>query len=40
MWGMEEHTALLKERKLPVPKSNPAASILIQNERKLKSVPR
>jgi len=32
-WGMQEHIALLEERNLPVPKPNPAASILIQNER-------
>lgn len=39
-WGMEEHVTLLKERSLPVPKPNPTATILIQNERKLESVSR
>ena len=39
-WGMEEHVALLKERKLSVPTSNPAATILIQNERKFEPVSR
>lgn len=39
-WGMEEHVALLKERSLPVPRPNPTATILIQNERTLESVPR
>ncbi len=39
-WGMEEHVTLLKERSLLVPKPNPTATILIQNERKLESVSR
>ena len=39
-WGMEEHVALLKERKLSVPTSNPAATILIKNERKFEPVSR
>ncbi len=39
-WGMAEHVALLKERSLPVPRPNPTATILIQNERKLESVSR
>jgi len=39
-WGMEEHMMLLKERNLSVQKPNPAATILIQNERKLESVSR
>lgn len=39
-WGMEEHVALLKERNLPVPRPNTAATILIQNERKFESVSR
>ncbi|MDC8450464.1 MAG: type II toxin-antitoxin system HicB family antitoxin [Nitrospira sp.] len=39
-WGMEEHIALLKERSLPVPRLNPAATILIQNEQKLEPVSR
>lgn len=37
-WGMEEHLTLLKERSLPVPRPNPAATILIQNEQKLEPV--
>jgi predicted RNase H-like HicB family nuclease len=39
-WGMEEHVTLLNERSLPVPKPNPTATILIQNEQKLESVSR
>ena len=39
-WGMEEHVALLKERHLPIPPLNLAATILIQNERKLEPVSR
>ena len=31
-WGMEEHLELLKEQKLPVPKTNPSPKIVIQNE--------
>lgn len=34
-WGMEEHTALLKERGLPVPNPNP--TITIRNEKRLKA---
>ena len=34
-WGMEEHVALLKEQKLPVPKANPNPKITIQNEEQL-----
>ena len=34
-WGMEEHIALLKERKLPVPKANPNPTVTIQNEKRL-----
>jgi predicted RNase H-like HicB family nuclease len=30
-WGMEEHVALLKERMLPVPKSNPSPTVTIKN---------
>ena len=30
-WGMKEHIALLKERKLPVPSRNPDPKIIIQN---------
>ena len=37
-WGMEEQVALLKERSLPVPRPNPAVTILIQNERKFEPV--
>ena len=39
-WGMDEHVVLLKERNLPVPRPNPTATILIQNERKLEPVSR
>ena len=31
-WGIEEHVALLKERRLPVPKENPNPQIVIQNQ--------
>ncbi len=34
-WGMEEHVALLKERGLPIPKTNPSPTIMIRNERQL-----
>ncbi len=30
-WGMKEHIALLKERKMPVPSRNPDPKIIIQN---------
>ncbi|MBI4267678.1 MAG: type II toxin-antitoxin system HicB family antitoxin, partial [Chloroflexi bacterium] len=30
-WGMEEHTSLLKERGLPVPKRNPNPTVTIKN---------
>ncbi len=30
-WGMEEHIALLKERKLPVPRKNPNPTVTIKN---------
>jgi predicted RNase H-like HicB family nuclease len=30
-WGMKEHVALLKERKMPVPPINPDPKITIQN---------
>jgi len=33
-WGMQEHTALLKEQGLPVPPANPNPRIIIQNEEK------
>ncbi len=31
-WAMAEHVALLKEKRMPVPKTNPRAVILVQNE--------
>ena len=31
-WGMKEHIALLKERKIPVPSRNPDPKITIQND--------
>ena len=31
-WGIEEHVALLKEQRLPVPQSNPHPKITIQNQ--------
>ena len=34
-WGMEEHIALLKEQKLPVPKPNPKPQIVIRNQEPL-----
>ena len=34
-WGMEEHIALLKEKRLPAPKENPDPKIIIQNEEPL-----
>ncbi len=37
-WGMQEHVALLKERRLSVPKPNPNLTVVIQNERKLAGV--
>jgi predicted RNase H-like HicB family nuclease len=37
-WGMEEHVALLKERKLPIPKPNPNPIITVQNEKRLAAV--
>jgi len=30
-WGMEEHVALLKERRLTVPKLNPNPTVTIKN---------
>jgi predicted RNase H-like HicB family nuclease len=30
-WGVEEHIALLKERRLPVPKRNPNPTTTIKN---------
>lgn len=37
-WGMEEHIALLKERGLPVPKTNPNPTIIIQNEKRVAAI--
>jgi len=34
-WGIEEHVALLKEQRLPVPKENPNPKVTIQNEERL-----
>ena len=31
-WGMEEHVAILKQRKLPIPKPNTHPTVTIQNE--------
>lgn len=36
-WGMKEHIALLKEKRLPVPKPRPDPRVIIQNERRLKT---
>ncbi len=36
-WGMEEHTALLKEHGLPVPTANPNPTVVIRNERRLEA---
>jgi predicted RNase H-like HicB family nuclease len=30
-WGMEEHLALLKEQRLPIPKQNPNPTVVVQN---------
>ena len=37
-WGMEEHIALLKERKIPVPKPKSNPTITIRNEKKLAGI--
>ncbi len=37
-WGIEEHIALLKERGLPVPKTNPSPTVTIQNERRVEAI--
>ena len=34
-WGMEEHVALLRERRLPVPEPEAFPTVLIQAERQL-----
>jgi len=31
-WGMEEHVALLREQKLPIPNPSPNPTIVIQNQ--------
>jgi len=31
-WGIEEHVALLKEKRLSVPRENPNPQIVIQNQ--------
>ncbi|HEY5315265.1 MAG TPA: type II toxin-antitoxin system HicB family antitoxin [Pirellulales bacterium] len=31
-WGMREHVALLRQRKMPVPPENPQPTVIIQNE--------
>ena len=37
-WGIEEHVTLLKERGLPIPKTNPNPTITIYNERRAETV--
>jgi len=37
-WGIEEHVTLLKERGLPIPKTNPNPTITIYNERRAGAV--
>jgi predicted RNase H-like HicB family nuclease len=37
-WGMEQHVALLQERGLPVPETNPDPSIVIQNAKPAETV--
>ncbi|MBI3610175.1 MAG: type II toxin-antitoxin system HicB family antitoxin [Nitrospirae bacterium] len=37
-WGMEEHVALLKQKRLPIPKPNSRPTVVIQNEQRLESV--
>jgi predicted RNase H-like HicB family nuclease len=34
-WGMEEHVALLNERRLPIPVPNPNPTVTIQNEKRV-----
>jgi len=34
-WGIEEHLALLRERRLPVPRPNSNPTVTIRNERRL-----
>ena len=33
-WGMEEHVALLVEKRLPVPPASPNPTVTIQNEKR------
>jgi predicted RNase H-like HicB family nuclease len=33
-WGMQDHVALLKEQRLPIPAPNSKPRVLIQNEEK------
>ncbi len=33
-WGIEEHIAVLRKMKLPVPKQNPNPTVVIQNEKR------
>ena len=37
-WGIEEHVTLLKERGLPIPKTNLNPTVIIQNEKRLATV--
>lgn len=37
-WGMEEHLALLKEKKLPIPTQSPNPTVIIQNEKRVGQV--
>jgi len=37
-WGMEEHITLLKEHRLPIPRTNPNPTVLIRNEEQLEPV--
>ena len=34
-WGMDEHLALLKERSLPIPITNPNPTVIIQNQKRV-----
>ncbi len=36
-WGMEEHVALLKEKEVPIPKTNTNPTVMICNERRLET---
>jgi predicted RNase H-like HicB family nuclease len=37
-WGIEEHVALLKEHKFPIPQTNANPTITIKNTKKLAAV--